>query len=181
MRRVDVPDWFHQGTFWGHFRCVIYPVKRVENRHWAKIDQMKASLTITESAGSASPYVVIQTGGEDSVPRMRGEISTGYAFRVAVQLWDCLAFGLLQTSAVINTDHTAEKINSLFSAINRQLTQDGEIWLKNGSEKLNFIHNHTYWLSATAKYCFCKGWTLTQRTILGSSEWRDSWEFLKTN
>lgn len=35
--------------------------------------------TIIQSAELASPYVVIHTGGENSVACTRGEISTGYA------------------------------------------------------------------------------------------------------
>lgn len=54
------------------------------------------------------------------------------------------------------------------------------MWLeKIHLRKLNNINDQTYLLSATAKYCFCNGWTLTHRSVLGSSEWRDSCEFLQ--
>lgn len=57
----------------------------------------------------ALPYVVIHTGSENSVPRARGEISTGYRQAVAVQLGDGLAVGLLQAPAVVNTHLPANK------------------------------------------------------------------------
>lgn len=58
---------------------------------------------------SALPYVIIQTGSENSVSCTGGEISAGYAQSVAAHLGDGLAFGLLQTPAVVNFHSPASK------------------------------------------------------------------------
>lgn len=58
---------------------------------------------------SALPYAIIHTGSENSVSCTGGEISAGYVHRVAGQLGDGLAFGLLQTPAVVNFHSPASK------------------------------------------------------------------------
>ncbi len=116
VKQVDVPDGFQQGRFSRHCRRVIYPGKVVQIRHLAGNEKRQHGCyisTFTQSAVQVSPNVVIHAGGENSVPRTRREISTGYAQTVAMQLRDGLAFGLLQTSAVINTHYTAGK-NKIF-------------------------------------------------------------------
>lgn len=41
VKQVDVPDGCQQGTF-SNFRCVIYPVNRDGQRHWARIKKIIA-------------------------------------------------------------------------------------------------------------------------------------------
>lgn len=65
---------------------------------------------------SALPYVIIQTGSENSVSCTGGEISAGDAQSVAVQLGDGLAFGLLQTPAVVNFHSPASRTKHVYDA-----------------------------------------------------------------
>lgn len=76
---MDIPDGCQQGRVCSHCRGVIYPAKKVQALSRDKKKKTSVNTTIIQSAVLASPYIVIHTGCENSVPCTGGEISTGYA------------------------------------------------------------------------------------------------------
>lgn len=77
---MDLPDGCQQGGLCSHCRGVIYPVKKSVGIEQKKINkESTGNTTSIQSAVLASPYIVIHTGCENSVPSTGGEIRTGYA------------------------------------------------------------------------------------------------------
>lgn len=85
-----------------------------------------------------------------------------------MQLGDWFGVDFFQTSTVIDTNNPEDQ--------QEQDKSSKSIFIKQLC--VGVRRRHFYLVSATAKNCFCTGWTLTQRRPLVSSECRDSWEFL---
>lgn len=175
VKQVIVPDGCQQGRFSSHFRCVIYPVNRDRQRHWAGTEKSKSGKNSSNCNNFSKCWVSLTLSGY----RERWwELCSLYRGRNT--RWLCLKHG----HAAGRRPCYSSSSGTCCRKFSQSCRQDQSIHFVPSKRlfwKLNKIKNQTYLLSATTKYCLCKGWTWTQRTALESSEWRDSCEFLHGN